>query len=93
MTPGETSWVQGKSVKRRQALDRVMSRRTTVILDIIMVICPPIDQGRPLGHRAHPQRNRIADVVRLRADPQRNRIEVSLDRVILVRTSESLDRF
>ena len=54
-----------------------MRRRTTVILDRVMMIYQSLAQGSPPGLRAHPQRNIIAG---------------ALDRVALVRTSGILDR-
>ena len=68
---------QGNSVKEQKSLDRVTSRKTRAILDIIRLSCQPVAQGRPLGHRAQPRRKKIA---------------VALDRVTLIRISTILDR-
>ena len=38
----------------------MIGHRTTVLLDIIMLSCPPLAQGSPLGHREHARLRKIA---------------------------------
>ena len=68
---------KAEKVKGKTTLNRMISHRTTVLLNRIMLICQPVAQGRPLQHRAQPRQKKIA---------------VALDRVTWIRTSTALDR-
>ena len=78
MPPNRGSPVKcrARSEKGKKTLGRMISNRTTVLLDIMRVICQPLAQGRSLGHRAQPRRRKIA---------------VALDRATWIRTSTILD--